>query len=666
VIPLKSRAEAEQLASLLAKHSRQYYSEDRSEITDGEYDALLRRLRDLEQEFPELRTPDSPTRRIGAEPLVSFAPVVWDPPMMSLDNVFDPGEFSEFELRLIRELSLDSPPVYSVEPKLDGLAVALVYREGLLVLAGTRGDGTTGEDVTPNARTLRSVPLRLARDLPGELVVRGEVFFMGSDFQALNRRREAEGESPFVNPRNAASGSLRQLDSRITASRSLSFYAYAAAVMPPGISSQHGLLDLFTGLGLPVNPGNTLCRGAAEVEAAVQRLGAVRSDLPYGIDGVVIKLDDAVLQERMGSVSRAPRWATAWKFDAEEAVTSLLAIEVQLGRTGRLTPVGKLEPVFVGGVTVSSATLHNEDELRRKDVRAGDLVVVRRAGDVIPEVLRSLGNPGGERGPEFVFPASCPVCGGPVSRPEGEAAHRCMNPSCPARLRESLLHWGSRDSMDIEGLGIVLTTHLVDLGLVSDIADLYGLSHGVLSALPRMGDLSASNLLAGLNASRQSELRRFLTGLGIPGVGRTVSGLLCAAFGTLEDMRCASPEEYMGVKGIGPILARSLHSFWTEPVTRGVVERLLAAGFQLPNPLCGKRTGHPLDGVTVVFTGSISMPRDEARRLAEEAGARVAGSVSAMTGLLVAGPGAGSKLRKAVELGIPVIDEAAFLQKVQN
>ena len=666
MIPPQARAEADQLASLLRKHSRIYYSEDRSEITDGEYDALLRRLRELEQEYPDLRTHDSPTQRIGASPLDSFAQVIWDPPMMSLDNVFNPGEFGEFESRVMRELSLDSPPVYSVEPKLDGLAIALVYREGVLVLAGTRGDGSTGEDVTPNARTIRSVPLRLSRDLPGELVVRGEVFFMESDFKALNARREAAGESPFVNPRNAASGSLRQLDSRITASRPLSFYAYAAAVMPGGISSQHELLGLFSELGLPVNPGNVLCRGALEVEAAVRRLGGVRSDLPYGIDGVVIKLDEAALQDRMGVLSRAPRWATAWKLDAEEAVTILLAIEVQVGRTGRLTPVARLEPVFVGGVTVSSATLHNEDELRKKDVRVGDSVLVRRAGDVIPEVLRSLGGSGGVRGPEFVFPDLCPVCHGPVSRPEGESAHRCMNPSCPARLKESLLHWGARDAMDIEGLGIVLVTHLVDGGLVSDIADLYGLSHGVLSSLPRMGDLSASNLLAELNAGRRSELRRFLTGLGIPGVGRTVSGLLCTAFGTLDDMKDASSEDYEKVKGIGPILARSLHSFWTEPVTRGVVDRLVAAGFQLSNPLHGKATGLPLEGVTVVFTGAISMPRDEARLLAEEAGAKVAGSVSAMTGLVVAGPGAGSKLRKALELGIPVIDEAAFLQKVQN
>jgi DNA ligase (NAD+) len=666
VIPARIRAEADQLASLLRKHSRLYYSEDRTEITDGEYDALLRRLRDLEQEYSGLRTHDSPTQRIGAAPLDSFAPVIWDPPMMSLDNVFDPGEFAEFETRVMRELSLDAPPVYSVEPKLDGLAIALVYREGLLALAGTRGDGSTGEDVTPNARTIRSVPLRLARDLPGELVVRGEVFFMESDFKALNARREAEGESPFVNPRNAASGSLRQLDSRITASRPLSFYTYAAAVMPRGVSSQHELLALFSELGLPVNPGNRICHGSPEVEAAVRHLGSVRSQLPYGIDGVVIKLDEVSMQDGMGVLSRAPRWATAWKFDAEEAVTILQAIEVQVGRTGRLTPVARLEPVFVGGVTVSSATLHNEDELRKKNVRVGDTVVVRRAGDVIPEVLRSLGGSGGVRGPEFVFPESCPVCRGPVSRPEGESAHRCMNPSCPARLKESLLHWGSRESMDVEGLGVVLVTHLVDGGLVSDIADLYGLSHGVLSALPRMGDLSASNLMAGLNASRQSELRRFLTGLGIPGVGRAVSGLLCAAFGTLDDMKNASSEDFEKVKGIGPILARSLHSFWTEPVTRGVVDRLVAAGFQLSNPLHGKAAGLPLAGVTIVFTGTISMPRDEAGRLAEEAGARVAGSVSAKTGLVVAGPGAGSKLRKAVELGIPVIDEAAFLQKLEN
>lgn len=657
------RTEMEELRRLLRYHNRLYYLEDRTEISDGEYDALMRRLVELESLHPELAHPDSPTARVGAEPRGSFPGVTWDPPMLSLGNVFSSEEFGEFDARLRRELGIDSELRYSVEPKLDGLAVALVYEDGVLVTAGTRGDGVSGEDITPNARTLRSIPLRLSGPAPGIMVVRGEVFFHRDDFTRLNERRIAEGVTPFVNPRNAASGSLRQLDSRITAGRPLSFIAYGCAEWPEGIATQEGLFHRLEELGIPVNAWNSSCTGMASVEETFLRIESLRPGLPYEIDGVVIKLDRADQRIRLGELSRSPRWATAWKFHAEEVATTLLDIEVQVGRTGRLTPVALLEPVMVGGVTISRATLHNEDELQRKDARAGDLVIVRRAGDVIPEVVRSMGSPEGERGMPFVFPDRCPVCGGPVVREEGEAAHRCMNPSCPARIRESLFHWGSRDSLDIEGLGSVLAAQLVNSGMVGDISDLYRLDHATLAGLPRMGDLSASNLLGELRASRGVELQRFLTGLGIPGVGRAVAGLLCAAFPGLAEMMSATVDMIEEVHGIGPILAGALFSFWSEPVTRGVVDRLLAVGFELPNPLYGVMDERPLEGLTIVFTGGISIPRDKARRLAEAAGAKVTSSVSSKTGLVVAGPGAGSKLTRALQLGVPVCDEAEFLEK---
>jgi len=415
-----------------------------------------------------------------------------------------------------------------------------------------------------------------------------------------------------------------------------------------------------------VNEASRFCTGVEQVEQAYRDIRSSREGLPYEIDGVVIKLNVAEQRERVGELSRSPRWATAWKFDAEEAVTRLIEIEVQVGRTGRITPVARLDPVLVGGVTISSATLHNEDELIRKDARPGDMVIVRRAGDVIPEVVKSLGSPGGDRGDAFVFPSTCPVCGGPVVREEGESAHRCMNPSCPARIRESLFHWGARDSLDIEGLGSVISTQLVDAGMVTDISDLYRLNHSLLAGLPRMGEISASNLLSALQHSRSAELQRFLTGLGIPGVGRVVSGLLCASFPDLDSIMNVTVDTLEEIDGIGPVLASALFSFWSEPVTRGVVDRLMDIGFELPNPRYDRSGRHPMKGLTLVFTGAITMPRSEARRLAEEAGAKVTSSVSARTDLVVAGPGAGSKMTKARQLGIRIINENEFLEKVKK
>ncbi len=663
MIPENVKSEAGNIRELIRYHNRLYYSEDRIEISDSEYDALMRRLIELESRWPKLATDDSPTQRVGSQPLSRFPSILWDPAMLSLDNVFSAEEFSEFNRRIIRELDLEEDPAYSVEPKLDGLAVALIYRNGVLVKAGTRGDGSEGEDVTPNVRTLRSIPLKLTSDPPVDLVVRGEVIFRKTDFEKMNEYRESLGLEPFINPRNAASGSLRQLDSRITASRPLSFIAYGTARWPEGIASQHSLFNLLAELGIPVNPDNFLCRGVDEVEKAYHRLEENRADLPWEIDGVVIKLDEASLQERMGALSRSPRWAAAWKFEAEEAVTQLIDIEIQVGRTGRLTPVARLEPVFVGGVTIANATLHNEDELHRKDARPGDTVIVRRAGDVIPEVVRSLGRPDEKRGKRFEFPRSCPVCDGPVAREEEASAHRCMNPSCPAKLRESLFHWGSRDALDIEGLGSKLAEQLVDKDMVNDVSDLYNLTLPQLASLDRMGDKSADNLIRELGKSLTSNLQRFITGLGIPGIGRTVAGLLSTRFSDLHELMNADVDEFLAVEGIGPVLADNLHRFFSEKITRDVLSRLIDAGFK-PRGSGASDLEKPLSGLTVVFTGGISLPRSEARIMAEKAGAKVTGSISARTDIVVAGPGAGEKLRKARELGLEIISEDEFLRRI--
>ncbi len=664
MIPDSVKSEVENLRELIRYHNRLYYAEDRNEISDGEYDALMQRLMELESRWPELETEDSPTHRVGSQPLSRFPSILWDPPMLSLGNVFSAEEFHEFNNRIKRELDLNADPAYSVEPKLDGLAVALVYENGVLVRAGTRGDGREGEDVTPNARTLRSIPLKLSSDPSVNLVVRGEVIFRKNDFHKMNRERKLQGLEQFINPRNAASGSLRQLDSRVTASRPLSFIAYGTARWPEGIASQHSLYKYLSRIGIPVNPCNSVCRGVDEVENACHRLEENREELPWDIDGAVIKLNRASLQEMMGTLSRSPRWATAWKFKAEEAVTQLIDIEIQVGRSGKLTPVARLEPVFVGGVTVSSATLHNEDELRRKDARPGDTVIVRRAGDVIPEVVRSLGRSEGERGKSFEFPGSCPVCHGPVAREEDASAHRCMNPSCPAKLRESLFHWGSRDALDIEGLGSKLAEQLVDKEIVRDVSDLYSITRSQLASLDRMGDKSAENLIEELEKSLNANLQRFITGLGIPGIGRTVSGLLSGRFSDLHEIMRADVDEFLTIEGIGPVLADNLYRFFNEKITRDVVNRLLNAGFRPGGS--GVDGYKPLNGLTVVFTGGISLPRSEVRGMAEEAGAKVTGSVSIRTDIVVAGPGAGDKLKKARELGVEIISEDDFLKRING
>lgn len=649
--------EAAQIRELLNRHSLLYYTEDRSEISDQEYDSLMERLRQLEELHPDVRTPDSPTLRVGAGPRQAFDPMIHEPPMLSLDNVFDSGEFMAFHRRLVRELSLEELE-YSVEPKLDGVSLSLVYQDGVLAEAGTRGDGIRGENVTENVRTIRSVPLRLPRNVPSRLTIRGEVFFMLKDFLEWNRRREMLGEQVFKNPRNAASGSLRQLDSRITAERPLSFCAYASGDTPPGIGGQRELLDALEQWGFPVRRETVFTRGATETEEACAVMERRREELPMEIDGAVIKLCSMELRRRVGELSRSPRWAVAWKFHAREVASRVLDIRVRVGRTGKLTPVAELSPVQVGGVTVTSATLHNLDEVRRKDVRVGDLVSVRRAGDVIPEITSSLTRESDHRGEPFEMPSRCPVCGGPVARPEGEAAHRCINPDCPARLRESLKHWASRKAMDIQGLGDSLAERLVALGMVRTLSDLYRLEPEALAGVERMGRKSADNLLEQIDSSRSAPLSRFLHGLGIPGVGAVTARDLARAFPRLEDLGKASPERLQEVDGVGPVTAAEIREFFRDPVTRAVVDGFRNAGF---SPREEESVGGgSLRGMTIVFTGTLEMPREEARAGAEKSGARVTDSVSSKTTLVVAGPGAGSKLDKARELGIQVIGEEEF------
>lgn len=653
--------EAARLRELLALHGRLYYGEDRSEITDEQYDSLMERLRSLEAQHPWLATPDSPTNRVGTEPKTAFGPVLHDPPMLSLDNVFDRTEFLAFHNRLARELP-EGDPVYAVEPKLDGVSLSLVYRDGVLVQAGTRGDGVNGEDVTENVRTIRSVPLSLPSSAPASVTVRGEVFFMLADFEALNSRREKRGEAPFKNPRNAASGSLRQLDSRITAERPLSFCGYALGGSLPGVTTQRMLLGLLAKWGFQVRPETVFTRGAEGVSEASARLEEMRDRLPMEIDGAVIKLDSIDLRGFVGELSRSPRWAVAWKFHAREVAATVLGIRVQVGRTGKLTPVAELSPVSVGGVTVTSATLHNLDEVRRRDVRVGDIVSVRRAGDVIPEITASLSAGNADRGEPFEMPSSCPVCGGPVVRPEGDAAHRCINPDCPARLRESIRHWASRKAMDIRGLGDSLSDRLVGEGHVRTLADLYRLTPAILSSIERMGGKSAGNLIGQLEQSKLAGLSRFLHGLGIPGVGAVTARAIALRFRNLGSLEKSTFDGLLSVEGIGPITAAAVRAFLCDPVTAGVLRNLREAGFD-PTEDSGQ-AGSRLAGQVIVFTGALSMPREEAQALAAAAGARTAGSVSSRTTMVVAGPGAGSKLDKASELGIRVVSEDEFLKLV--
>lgn len=664
------------LRSEIARADHAYYVLDQPILTDAEYDALFRELVALEAAHPELRTPDSPTQRVGGQPLAAFAPVRHRVPMLSIRTETDITERGAhaFDQRIRSELGLasDAPAVdYIGELKFDGLALSLRYQNGLLVQAATRGDGETGEDVTQNARTIRSVPLRLAPQAPTLLEVRGEVYMSRQDFDAYNDRMRRDGGTPLVNPRNGAAGSIRQLDPALAAQRPLSFFAYGIGeASSDPLPSTHGeMLHWLAALGLPVSSHWRRCRGPEALAAFHAEVLAMRDALPFDIDGVVYKVDRRDWQERLGFVSREPRWAVAHKFPAEEAVTTLLAIDVQVGRTGAITPVARLKPVFVGGVTVSNATLHNFDEVRRKDVRPGDEVVIRRAGDVIPEVIRSLPERRRDALPEWLPPATCPECGSLIERPAGEVIARCTGGMvCPAQRKGGLLHFVQRRAMDIDGFGERLIDQLVDAGCVRDAADLFALTAEQLAALDRMGEKSAANLVEAARRARTPPLHRFIFALGIRHVGEATARDLARQFGSIEALMNASVDELQRIPDVGPVVAQSIRGFFDNTSNRAVIEKLIAAGIQpqAPTRQAGE-DGALLAGKRFVLTGTLpTLRREDAKARIESAGGKVVGSVSAKTSYVVAGADAGSKLDEARRLGIPVIDEATLLSWLEG
>ncbi|MEW5768960.1 MAG: NAD-dependent DNA ligase LigA [Pseudomonadota bacterium] len=668
---------AGELRALIDEANYRYYVLDAPTIPDSEYDRLLRELQGLEAAHPELVTPDSPTQQVGAMPLKDFSQVTHAVPMLSLNNAFSEEEVAAFDRRVREGLGREEEVEYAVEPKFDGLAITLLYQDGLFVRGATRGDGYTGEDVTANLRTVRAIPMRLAGDaVPGLLEVRGEVLMLRRDFERLNEQARQRGEKTFANPRNAAAGSLRQLDSRITAQRRLSFFAYGVGrVEGAALPERHGaVMDWLAGLRFPVAAQRRTARGVAGLMAFFTELGASRESLPYDIDGAVYKVDRLADQETLGFVARAPRFAIAHKYPAQEELTTVEAIDIQVGRTGALTPVARLQPVFVGGVTVTNATLHNEDEVRRKDVRVGDTVIVRRAGDVIPEVvgilperrpMKDLVEP---LHPPFEMPATCPECGAPVLRLEGEAAARCTNGlACPAQRKQAVIHFASRRAMDVDGLGDKLVEQLVDKGLVATPADLYRLTHEQAAGLERMAEKSAANLIAAIDASRGRELARFVFALGIRHVGEQTAKDLARHFGALDALMDAEEAALLAVPDVGPVVAASIVAFFREPHNRAVIEALRAARAWVDGEARPLAVVGPLSGKTLVLTGTLpTLGRDQAKALIEAAGGKAAGSVSKKTDYVVAGAEAGSKLARAEELGIPILDEAGLMAMLEK
>ncbi|MEO5771319.1 MAG: NAD-dependent DNA ligase LigA [Burkholderiaceae bacterium] len=661
---------AAELRALLRHHAERYYVFDEPEISDAEYDKMYQELESIEATHPELLMPDSPTQRIVGAVLPGFTPVRHAVPMLSIRTETDTtaAGAEAFDARVRRELGLaagDGPIAYTCELKFDGLAINLRYEAGQLVQAATRGDGETGEDVTQNIRTLRKLPQRLKGQRAAVLEVRGEVYLRRDDFEALNERQREQGGKTFVNPRNAAAGAVRQLNPAMAAARPLSFYAYGLGQVQgwdiPGTHS--GLLDALEKMGLPVNAEREPVDGASGLVAFHARVAALRDSLPFDIDGVVYKVDSRALQERLGFVSREPRWAVAHKYPAQEQQTRLNAIEVQLGRTGKLTPVAKLEPVFVGGTTVSNATLHNLFELRRKGVRIGDTVIVRRAGDVIPEVVGRVPGVRSAYVPNFRMPRACPVCGSTVVRERGGMDHRCSGGLfCAAQRKQAVLHFAGRRALDIEGLGDKLVEQLVEGGVIRSLPDLYRLNVASLAALDRMAEKSAANVVSALEQSKTTTFARFLYGLGIRQVGETTARDLARHFGSIDRLMAASAEQLLEVGDVGPIVAESIHTFFAQPHNREVIEQLRAAGIAWhEHDGAADRTPKPLAGRTFVLTGALpTLAREDAKAAIEAAGGKVTGSVSKKTDFVVAGDEAGSKLDKAHELGIAVIDEAAL------
>lgn len=658
-----------QLCELLTEYGHQYYVLDNPTVPDAEYDRLMRELLDIEKQQPSLRTPSSPSQRVGSAPLPEFRQVTHEVPMLSLDNVFNNEDLDDFVHRIEGRLKSTGTLRFCCEPKLDGLAVSLLYENGILVQAATRGDGRVGENITDNVRTIRSVPLALqGKGWPSRLEVRGEAFMRKKDFVDLNERASAAGEKVFVNPRNAAAGSLRQLDSRITANRRLSFYAYGVGVGGDELGNSHyRRLTQLNAWGLPLSPEVKLKEGAAGCQAFHDDILARRGELPYEIDGVVYKVDDIALQQELGFVARAPRWATAHKFPAEEEMTLLENVEFQVGRTGAVTPVAKLKPVFVGGVTVSNATLHNADEIERLGVMIGDTVIVRRAGDVIPQIVTVVEAQRPADARAILFPTQCPVCGSAVERLEGEAVTRCSGGLfCEAQRKEAIKHFAARRAMDVDGLGDKIVEQLVDKGLVKTPADLFSLNAIQLAGLERMGQKSALNLVAAIDKARSTTLPRFLFALGIREVGEATALNLANHFLTLDALRGASVEQLLEVADVGDIVAKHVYYFLRQPHNIEVLEALLAAGIHWPTIEKKEASDQPFAGKTFVLTGTLTtLSRNDAKAALQALGAKVAGSVSAKTDVLVAGEAAGSKLAKAQELGITVWTEAELQAAIQ-
>ena len=660
----------EALREQLNYHSYRYYVLDDPELTDADYDRMFRELQELEEQFPDLITPDSPTQRVGGEPLAAFEPVRHATPMLSLDNAFDDQELRDFDARLHRLLEIEEPFEYTVEPKMDGVAVELVYINGLFEVGSTRGDGVTGENITANLKTIKSIPLRLRDEeisLPARLDVRGEVYYPTEAFKKLNREREEAGEPTFVNPRNSASGSLRQLDPAITATRPLDIFVYGLGLIEGyELTSQWQALLAFKKWGLRVNPLITLCTG---IEAAIEHyhnFARMRESLPYEIDGVVIKLNEFRLQEKAGVRSRSPRWAIARKFPAHQETTRVVDIIAQVGRTGAITPVAILEPVMVGGVEVRRATLHNQDEIDRKDIRVGDTVIIQRAGDVIPEIIKVVTSKRGTNTQKYTLPKTCPACGSQLVRLEGEAVLRCENITCPAQIKESIKHFASKGAMDIDGLGDKLVEQLLAKGLISSHADLYFLQRDQLIGLDRMAEKSADNLLRAIDSSRRVPLDRFLYALGIRHVGEHIAKVLAQHYGELKKIMRAQEDELMAINEIGPQVASSIVTFFREPRNQKLIERLFEGGVRIEKQQGAAEADQRFAGKTFVFTGALEkFTRKEAEKLVEERGGRAASSVSKKTDYLVAGPGAGSKLEKARSLGVAVITEDDFLEMLQ-
>jgi len=666
-----AQKELAELRNQIEEHNYRYYVLDKPSVSDAEYDRLFDRLLEIEKKYPELVTPDSPSQRVGAPPSKKFESVKHRLQMLSLQKVTDPDEFADFDRRVKSGLNAaeDDDIEYTFEPKFDGLAVELIYEKGVLTVGSTRGDGTTGENITPNLKTIASIPLNLSdatADKYPLMEVRGEVIMRKSDFAKLNKAQEEAGSTPFANPRNAAAGSVRQLDSKITAERRLMFYAYGISEQElSGLDTQWDAMQFLKKERFPVNERLELVRGVKEAAKCFDDLEKARPDLDYEIDGSVIKVNKFKDQIKLGQVSRAPRWAIAWKFAAETAETILEDVIFSIGRTGVITPVAKLTPVHVSGVEVKRASLHNEDELINKDIRIGDTVIIRRAGDVIPEVVRVVEEERSGKEKPVKFPDKCPSCGESIHRPKGEAAHRCFNPACPAQIVEKIFHFASKGGMDIEGIGGKLAQQLAEKKLIKSPADIYFLKKDDLLPLELMADKRAQNLLHAIEASKDRPLPNIINALGIPGVGETAARVLAERFGTIDKLMDASQEDLETIEGIGPIMAESIAQFFDESGAKEMIARMKKAGVKFTPFESNRREVAGIAGKTFVITGTLSRHRDEFKKMIENAGGKVTSSVSKNTDYVLAGEDPGSKFDKARKLGIAILDEDAFMKLLE-